>query len=59
MLLEWSFFLGLSMALCPKSRTEDSIFQFNPPVVMLSLAVCFFIGAFPVSLVTAPSSVLE
>lgn len=30
MLLEWSFFLRLSMALCPKPCAEDSIFQLNP-----------------------------
>lgn len=51
MFLEWSFFLRLSMALCPKSCTEDSIFQFNPPIVVLSL-VCFSVGASPVSLVS-------
>lgn len=34
---EWSFFLGLSMALCPKLCTEDHIFQFNLPIVVLAL----------------------
>lgn len=52
MLLEWSFFLQLSIAPCPKSCAENSIFQCNPPVVILSLAVCFWTGASPVSLVS-------
>lgn len=40
------------MALCPKSCAENSISQFNPPIVILSLAVCFWTGASPVSLVS-------
>lgn len=52
MLLKWLFFFKLSMALCYKSCTEDSIFQINSPIVMLSLAVCFSIDVSSVSLVS-------
>lgn len=56
---EWLFFLGLSVALCPKSCTEDSVFQFYLPRVVLALVVCFSFGRCPRSPLASKCSILD